>query len=78
MIPYTQCPGGFVTARTLPDGRILVEGWQLNLAPFDSDQPRHEIAFDHLAATPAEAEKTVAEFVGWLDKPLGAGLERAS
>jgi hypothetical protein len=69
---FTQCPGGFVTTRVLPDDRILIEGWLLNLTPFDSDQPRHEIAFEYIAADGGEAATTVAEFAGWLDKPLDA------
>lgn len=67
---YTKAAGGFVTAHSLPDGRFLIEGWHLNLQPFDADQPRHDIHYEHIANTPAEAAETIAEFVRWLDKPL--------
>ncbi|MET8571868.1 hypothetical protein [Streptomyces sp. NPDC004783] len=68
---FTQTPGGFVTAHQLPDGRFLIEGWHLNLAPHDSDQPRHDIHYEWIANTPAEATETVKEFVGWLTTPIG-------
>ncbi|MFJ9671358.1 hypothetical protein ACI3K5_23690 [Streptomyces sp. MPA0124] len=69
---YTKAAGGFVAAHSLPDGRFLVEGWHLNLQPFDATEPRHDIHYEHIAATSDEAAKTVAEFVRWLDKPLNA------
>ncbi|MFI1485746.1 hypothetical protein [Streptomyces sp. NPDC020747] len=68
----TPCPGGFITSLDLHDGRILVEGWALNLAPMASDDPCHEVAYHYIAATQAEAAKTVGEFAGWLDQPLNA------
>ncbi|WP_333743820.1 hypothetical protein [Streptomyces ardesiacus] len=69
---YTKAAGGFVTAHQLPDNRFLVEGWHLNLQPFDATEPRHNIHYEWIASTPDEAAKTVAEFVAWLDKPLDA------
>ncbi|WP_282084018.1 hypothetical protein [Streptomyces tendae] len=68
---YTKAAGGFVTAHSLPDGRFLIEGWHLNLQPFDAPEPRHDIHYEHLASTPTEAVETVNEFAGWLDKPIG-------
>ncbi|MFJ3229794.1 hypothetical protein [Streptomyces sp. NPDC086787] len=67
---FTRCPGGFVTASPLPDGTFMVEGWALNLAPFDTDEPRHEIAYHHIAATEADAAAAITECAGWLDRPL--------
>lgn len=67
---FTTCPGGFVTARQLPGGRFLVEGWAFNPAPFDGDQPRHDVADHWIAETEAEALDTIRDFSGRLSAPL--------
>ncbi|MFD8488682.1 hypothetical protein [Streptomyces sp. NPDC059712] len=74
---YTKAPGGFVAAHQLPDGRFLVEGWHLNLTPFDAPEPRHDIHYEHIANTSAEATETVQEFAGWLQSPLNANPQAA-
>ena len=74
---YTKTPGGFVTAHQLPDNRFLIEGWHLNLTPYDADQPRHEIHYEHIADTPAEAIATVREFTDWLQDAPGSSSEAA-
>lgn len=74
---YTKATGGFVTAHQLPDNRFLIEGWHLNLQPFDATEPRHDIHYEHIANTPTEASKTVQEFVGWLQSPLNASTQAA-
>lgn len=58
-----RCPGGFVVAQPLPDGRILVESWRLNPAPFGGGDPVSEVFHHWIAADVAEAQTTVTEFV---------------
>lgn len=69
--PYIQCPGGFITTRTLDNGHTLIEGWHFNTNPFDGSDPRHEVAYHWIAKTTAETIDTITEITGWLDKPLG-------
>ncbi|MDX2550138.1 hypothetical protein [Streptomyces stelliscabiei] len=69
---FTPRPGGFVTATPLPDGRTLIEGWILNLNPYDSDQPRTDPACHWIAANDSEAAATIAEFTNDLNAPITA------
>lgn len=71
LTPFTPTPGGFVTAIQLSDGQFLIEGWSLNMTPFDHDEPRHEPNYHFLTGSETEAAETIGEFIGWLDKPLG-------
>ncbi|MFD9052845.1 hypothetical protein [Streptomyces zaomyceticus] len=68
--PFTQAPGGFVTAIQLSDGQFLIEGWVFNLTPFDGGEPRHEPNHHFLTRSETEATETISDFIGWLDKPL--------
>ncbi|GGV36977.1 hypothetical protein GCM10010293_40600 [Streptomyces griseoflavus] len=66
---FTPCPGGFITAQTLPDGRYLVEGFVLTLNPIDDpDTPRTDPAYHWIAANEDEARKLVAEFTADLTR----------
>ncbi|MFM9656818.1 hypothetical protein [Streptomyces scabiei] len=67
---FTRCPGGHITATPLPDGRTLIEGWILNLNPYDSDQPRTDPACHWIADTDTEAVDLVAEFTAYLADPI--------
>lgn len=67
---YTPCPGGFITTRTLDDGRVLVEGWVFTPTPWDGGEPRHESAYHWIATDEQDATATVAEFIGYLTQPL--------
>jgi hypothetical protein len=69
---FTPCPGGFVTAHPLPDGRVLVEGWALNLTPCDGDDPRHEVAYHWITNSEQETADVIAEFAGYMPVPLAA------
>lgn len=68
--PFTQCAGGFITTRPLPDGRILVEGWHFNPTPFDGGDPRHETAYHWITTSQEEATAMIDEFSGYLTAPL--------
>ncbi|MFF7096400.1 hypothetical protein ACFY9A_28995 [Streptomyces rubradiris] len=69
---FTSCPDGFVTARSLPDGQYVVEGWVLTLNPIDGGEPRHAQAYHWIAADDREATDTVTELVGYLTPPHAA------
>lgn len=69
---FTRCPGGFVTATPLPDGRTLIEGWILNLNPYDSDQPRTDPDRHWIADNDTEAAATITEFTHDLATPITA------
>lgn len=43
MVP---APNGYIVVQQLPDGRVLVESYWLNLAPFDGGSPRSELVGD--------------------------------
>lgn len=60
---FTPCPGGFITVQTLDDGRLVIESWWLNPEPFDFPQPCSQVVGHWITSDPAEATKTVAEFV---------------
>ncbi|WP_435643901.1 hypothetical protein ACR9VJ_26600 [Streptomyces sp. H49] len=68
--PFTPCPGGFITARPLPDGRTLVEGWAINVTPFDGGEPRHDVAYHWITTGEQETAETVAEFARYLAEPI--------
>ncbi|MHC3450784.1 hypothetical protein [Streptomyces prasinus] len=59
----TPCPGGFITAQPLPDGRTVVESWWLNPAPRDSAGPCSEPVHHWIAADETESTTTVTQFV---------------
>jgi hypothetical protein len=69
---FTPCPGGHVTATPLPDGRTLIEGWILNLAPYDSDQPRTDPVYHWIASNDDEALTLIADAADYLTTPLTA------
>ena len=60
--PYTPCPGGFITVQTLDDGRLMVESWRINSAPYDSLQPYTEPVHHCITSDRAEALRLVGEF----------------
>lgn len=59
---FTPLDGGFITAQTLPDGRITVESWWLNRTPDDSEQPYSQPVCCWTADSPEEALRLIAEF----------------
>ncbi|MFJ3763031.1 hypothetical protein [Streptomyces sp. NPDC090080] len=63
MAAVIACTGGFVTSQPLPDGRVLVESWWLNMAPLDSDDPRTEPVGHWIADDKDDADATIAEFI---------------
>lgn len=65
--PFTQVPGGFVTAQPL-DGQYVIEGWLLTREPHDFDQPCSQPVYHLIAGTEDEAVRLVAEFVADLAK----------
>ncbi|MFI8351310.1 hypothetical protein [Streptomyces sp. NPDC085596] len=72
LAPFTPCPGGFITAIQLPNGRFLVEGWVLIQSTFDSNAPRHEPAYHWITDTEPDAADMVAEFARDLKTPAAA------
>ncbi|WP_030344787.1 hypothetical protein [Streptomyces sp. NRRL S-1022] len=60
--PFTPLPGGFITAQTLPDGRITVESWWLNTDPDDSETPYSQPVCCWTADDPDGALALIAEF----------------
>lgn len=70
--PFTQAPGGFITVQSLPDGRLLIEGWVLSLDPFDGGEPRTEPAYGWIATTQEEATDLIAEFTRHLTRLAAA------
>jgi hypothetical protein len=59
--PVTPLPGGFITAQPLPDGRIVVESWWLDLQS-DPEHPCTQPVCHWIAADEDEALKLNAEF----------------
>lgn len=56
---FTPLPGGFISAQTLPDGRITVESWWLNA---DSETPYSQPICCWTADDPGAALALIAEF----------------
>ncbi|MYS16131.1 hypothetical protein [Streptomyces sp. SID4982] len=77
LAPYTPCPGGFVTARELPDGRFLIEGWVLIQSTVHGDEPRHEPAYHWITDTEPDAASMVGEFVRDLAAPAATSAAPA-